>query len=74
MIVSDASVQKNSHSSFAWVIAQEATMMWRGLGIAPGPSEDIYSGRAEACGILAAITFLQYYLQIFKITIPRTKI
>ncbi len=74
MIVSDASVQKNNNSGFAWVIAQENATLWRGLGMAPGPSEDIYSGRAEAYGILAAITFLQYYLQTFDAIIPRTKI
>jgi len=35
---------KNGHSRFAWVIAKEADMVWRGLGLAPGPFEDIYSG------------------------------
>jgi len=74
MIVSNTSVQKNCNSGYAWVIAQETDTLWCGLGIAPGPSEDIYSGCAEAYGILAAITFLQYYLQIFETTIPRTTI
>jgi len=70
MTVSDASIQKNNNSGFAWVIAQENATLWRRLGIAPGLSKDIYSGHAEAYGILAAITFLQYYLQIFDTIIP----
>ncbi len=74
MIVSDASVQKNGNSGFAWIIAQEANLLWRGMGIAPGPTEDMYSGRAEAYGLLAAVTFLQYYLNTFDTTIPRTSI
>jgi len=74
IIVSDASVQKNGHSGFAWVIAKEADLVWRGLGLAPGPVEDIYSGRAEAYGILTAIIFLQYYLAAYDTRIPVTTI
>jgi len=65
MIISDASVQKNKQSGFAWIIARQHTILWRGAGLAPGPAEDIYSGRAEAFGILAAITFLSYYVQCY---------
>jgi len=65
IIVSDASVQKDGQSGFAWVIAQEAQPLWRGMGLAPGPVDDMYSGRAEAFGVLAAILFLQYYISCF---------
>jgi len=65
MMVSDASVQKSGHSGFAWILAHEATQLWRGQGLAPGPAEDMHSGRAEAFGILAALTFIQYYLSCY---------
>ncbi len=65
MIVSDASVQKDGQSGFAWVIAHDAAPLWRGLGLAPGPELDMYSGRAEAFGLYAAISFLQYYLSCY---------
>jgi len=65
MIVSDASVQNNGQSGFAWVIAHNATPMWRGMGLAPGPDTDMYSGRAEAFGLYAAILFFQYYLSCY---------
>jgi len=61
-IVSDASVCKNNHSGFAWVIAHDAVALWRGVGLAPGTSDDMYSRCAEAFGLLAALTFLQYYV------------
>jgi len=61
MIVSDASVQKNGHGGFAWIIAQNTTLLWQGMGLAPGPEEDSYSGRAEAYGLLAALTFCTFY-------------
>jgi len=57
-IVSDALVQKCGHSGFVWVIAQQATIIWRGQGLAPGPADDMHSGQAEAFGLLAALTFL----------------
>jgi len=57
-IVSDALVQKCGHSGFAWVIAQQADILWRGQGLAPGPADDMHSGRAEAFGLLAALLFL----------------
>jgi len=65
MLVSDASVQKNGRSGFAWVIAAGKTPIWRGLGLAPGPSDDIHSGRAEAFGLLAAILFLRHYISYY---------
>jgi len=64
-VVSDASVQKCGHSSFAWVISQQATILWRGQGLAPGPADDMHSGRAEAYGILAALLFLRHYIMCY---------
>jgi len=62
MLISDASVQKNGRSGFAWVIAAGPTPLWRGLGLAPGAADDIHSGRAEAFGLLAATIFIRHYL------------
>jgi len=66
LIVSDASVQKNGHSGFAWIIADDADPLWRGQGLAPGHEDDIHSGRAEAMGLLAALIFLSYYLTCYE--------
>jgi len=66
MVVSDASVQKSGHSGFAWIVAHDELQLWRGQGLAPGPAEDMHSGRAEAFGILAAVTFIQYYLSCYE--------
>jgi len=66
MIVSNASVQNNGQSGFAWVIAHNAMPMWHGMGLAPGPEIDMYSGRAKAFGLYAAILFLQYYLSCYN--------
>jgi len=64
-IVSDASVQKCGHSGFAWIIAQQDTTIWRGQGLAPGPADDMHSGRAEAFGLLAALMFLRHYVTCY---------
>jgi len=64
-IVSDASVQKTKQSGFTWTIAHENTPLWKGVGLAPGPAEDIYSGRAEAFRLIAGLTFLQYYISCY---------
>jgi len=74
MIVSDASVQKNGQSGFAWVLAHDAKPIWKGMGLAPGPDDDIYSGRAEAYGLLAAITFVSYYVSCYEGPFPPTTI
>jgi len=58
ILVSDASVQNSKQSSFAWVITHKAMTLWKGIGVAPGPADDIYSGRAEAFGLIAGLTFL----------------
>jgi len=70
MIVSDASVQKTGQSGFAWIVATDHVILWRGLGLAPGPHDDTYSGRAEAYGLLAAIIFLHFYLQCYDNQVP----
>jgi len=74
ILVSDASVQKSGQSGFAWVIANKTTPIWRGMGLAPGPVDDMHSGRAEAFGLLAAFIFLEYYLSCFDHQVPPTKI
>ena len=65
-IISDASVQKTKQSGFAWVIAHEDRPLWKGVGLAPGTADDMYSGRAEAFGLLAALLFLAHYIESFE--------
>jgi len=60
-LISDALVQKTKQSGFAWVITTKATVLWRGIGIAPGHANNLYSGRVEAFGILAGLIFIQSY-------------
>jgi len=67
MIVSNALVQNNGQSGFAWVIAQETTTLWQGQGLGPGPAADVYSVRAEAFGLFAALSFIQYYLSCYPL-------
>jgi len=57
-LVSEASVQKNKQSGFAWVLNHDDHMLWNGAGLAPGPTEDIYSGRVEAFGMLTGLLFV----------------
>jgi len=64
-IVSDASLQKDHRSGFAWIITNNDQPLWRGVGLAPGHADDMHSGRAEAFGVLAALTFLRYYVQSY---------
>ncbi len=58
LLVSNASVQKNKQSRFACVINHDNTMLWKGVGLALGSADDMYSGRAEAFGILTGLLFL----------------
>jgi len=39
--------------------------LWKGVGIAPGTAEDMYSGHMEAFGVLAAMIFLKYYVSCY---------
>jgi len=64
-LISNASVQKTKQSGFAWILAHAARPLWKGVGLAPGHADDIYSGRAEAFGILAGLTFLHHYLESY---------
>ena len=43
-VISDASVQKSKQSGFAWTIAHGPRPLWKGVGVAPGTEEDLYSG------------------------------
>jgi len=52
ILVSDTSVQK---SSFAWILTKDTTTLWKGIGLAPSPAEDIYSSWAKAFGVLAGL-------------------
>jgi len=74
ILVSDASVQKDGQSGFAWILAHHHATLWRGSGLAPGPAEDMHSGRAEAFGILAASQFLAYYVSCYDVQLPVTTI
>jgi len=65
LLVSNASVQKNKQSSFAWILSHDTTTLWKGVGLAPGTTEDIYSGRAEAFGLLAGLLFIQHYIESY---------
>jgi len=72
MMVSDASVQKSGHSGFAWIIVHNETQLWHSQGLAPGPAEDMHSGRAKAYGILAALIFIQHYLSCYPPVLAST--
>jgi len=69
IIVSNASVQKTGNNGFVWIIAQNQKQLWHRQGLTPGPEEDMHSGRAEAFGLLAALTFLSHYLSCYD-TLP----
>jgi len=59
-------VQNSKQSGFAWVINHKDTKLWQGVGVAPGPVADIYSGRAKAFGLIAGLTFLQHYVASYE--------
>jgi len=63
--VSDASLQKNKQSSFAFVLAYEEQPLWKGVGLALGHADNMYSGQAEAFGLIAGLTFLHYYMTCY---------
>jgi len=64
-VISDASVQKSKQSGFAWTIAHGPRPLWKGVGVAPGAEDDLYSGRAEAFGLLASLIFLRHYVDSY---------
>jgi len=65
LLVSNVSVQKNKQSSFTWIITHNATTLWKGIGLAPGTADNIYSGWAEAFGLLTGLLFLQHYIESY---------
>jgi len=62
-LISNASLNHNQHSAFAWIIANSNQELWRGEGTVPGATKDTHSGCLEGFGILAAIIFLDRYLR-----------
>jgi len=65
-IVSNALlVQKMHQSGFAWIITHNNQKLWKGMGLAPGAAEDIYSGCAKAFSLLAALLFLAHYIESY---------
>lgn len=66
-IVSDGGC-KNQCGSFGWVLASEAEILWRGWGTARGHPMSSY--RAEAYGRLAAIRFLNRYMEFLNMSLP----
>ena len=69
-IVSDASLKNQNYSTFAWIIASPNIDLWNGTGMVPCSPQDAHSGRAEGFGLLAAVTFLKYYIQAANIQVP----
>jgi len=51
----------------AWIIHSKSKL-WSGEGIVPGPVDELYSGLAEAYGVLTMLSFLQNYIQHFPTT------
>jgi len=66
MLVSNALVQKTKQSGFAWVIAYENQPLWKGIRLAPGTADNIYSGCAKAFGLVAGLTFMHYYITCYS--------
>jgi len=73
VIVSDAAVQNNGNATCAWTIWANYDL-WTGEGYVPGPSNDMYSGLAEAYGIYTALSFLLQYSCCYPLVFrsPRT--
>jgi len=58
---SDASVSAWHTGTYAWVI-WSTTQLWCREGIAPSTKDNLYSGLAEAYGIITVLQFFQHYL------------
>jgi len=71
-ISSDAAMNPNRDSCFAWLIATDKPI-WQGEGAIPRPVEDAHTGRSEAYGLLTALCFLAHYLQHFPMTYHLTR-
>ncbi len=72
IISSDAAMNPNRDSSFAWLIATNQPL-WQGEGAVPGPVEDAHTSRSEAFGILTALRFLAHYLRHFPLIYHLTR-
>jgi len=66
LLISNASVQKSKQSSFAWTIMHDQIVLWQGVGLAPGNAANIYSGHAEAFGIIGRLTFSKLYMDSYE--------
>jgi len=64
IITSDAAMNPNRDSSFAWLITTNQPL-WQGEGVVPGLVEDAHTGWSKAYGPLMAIRFLAHYLKHF---------
>jgi len=71
-ISSDAAMNPNRDSSFAWLIATHQPL-WQGEGAVPGPVEDAHTSRSEAYGLLTALRFLAHYLKHFPLIYHLTR-
>jgi len=67
ILVSDASVNHKGHGTLAWIIYADKTL-WSGEGIAPGPTDEMYSGLTEAYGVYTIVSFLAQYAATFPIS------
>jgi len=66
LLVSDAAVHPNGTGTCTWVI-WAGTKVWSGEGYAPGHSQDMYSGLAEAYGIYTVLSFFLQYTQYYPL-------
>jgi len=67
IIVSNAAVQNNGNETCAWTIWVNYDL-WTGEDYVPGPSNNMYSGLAEAYGIYTALSFLLQYSCCYPLT------
>jgi len=58
----NASVNHCRQGTMTWIIHSKSKL-WSGEGIVPGPVDKLYSGLAEAYGVLTVLSFLQHYIQ-----------
>jgi len=60
-------VNHKGHGTLAWIIYADKTL-WSGEGIAPGPTDEMYSGLTEAYGVYTIVSFLAQYAATFPIS------
>jgi len=64
IVSSNATMNPNCDSSFAWLIAMHQPL-WQGEGAVPGPIKDAHTRQSEAYILLTALKFLVHYIQHF---------